>query len=90
MPVKRDGRKLRPGLLEALRFYSNITLRIGISLFLGFLAGYALDLRMRTQPYLAIVGFFIGVGLGAWSVRNTMKSTVGRRPATRGRRRRIK
>ena len=50
--MKRDGRKLRPGLLEALRFYSNITVRIGISLFLGFLAGYALDLRMRTQPCL--------------------------------------
>jgi F0F1-type ATP synthase assembly protein I len=75
MSVGRDRRKLNPGFLEALQFYTSVTMRIGVSLLLGFLAGYALDSRLGTQPWLAIIGFFIGVSLGVWSVYDMIRLT---------------
>ncbi|NLJ60257.1 MAG: AtpZ/AtpI family protein [Firmicutes bacterium] len=72
----RYRRKLDPGFLEAFRFYSSVAMRIGLSLLLGFLAGYALDFRLKTQPWLAIIGFFTGAGLGSWSVYDLIKLTL--------------
>jgi len=86
--VGKDRRKLTPGFLEALQFYTSVTVRIGVSLLLGFLAGYALDFRLGTQPWLAITGFFIGVGLGVWSVYDMIRLTFKRRTRSKLRRRR--
>ena len=88
MSVGRDRRKLDPGFLEALRFYTNMTVRIGVSLLLGFLAGYALDSRLGTQPWLAIAGFFIGVSLGVWSVYDMIRLTIKHRQSKFRQRRR--
>ena len=55
----KDRRKHIPGFLEALRFYTSVTMRIGGSLLLGFLAGYILDFKFNTRPWLAMVGFFL-------------------------------
>ncbi|NLS45277.1 MAG: AtpZ/AtpI family protein [Firmicutes bacterium] len=80
--------KFGPRLLEAFRFYSGLALRIGISLLLGFLGGYVLDLKFGTRPWFAILGFFVGVGLGFWSIYNLVKPDIKykRSVSRRGRR----
>jgi len=88
--VRRHRRKLDPGFLEALRFYTSVTMRIGISLLLGFLAGYALDFKLNTQPWLAITGFFLGAGLGFWSVYELIRLTVRAKKSKLKRRRRMR
>jgi F0F1-type ATP synthase assembly protein I len=90
MSVGKERRKLNPGFLEALQFYASVTMRIGVSLLLGFLGGYVLDSRLGTQPWLAIVGFFIGVSLGVWSVYDMIKLTLRKSPSKLRRRRRIR
>ncbi|HXL04527.1 MAG: AtpZ/AtpI family protein [Firmicutes bacterium] len=85
--MKRDKRRLNPGFLEALQFYTNVTMRIGVSLLLGFLAGYMLDFRLRTQPWLSIIGFFLGAGLGFWSVYDLIRLTLEKTKSKSKRRR---
>jgi len=90
MSVRRDRRRLNPGFLEALHFYTGVTMRIGVSLLLGFLAGYVLDSRLGTQPWLAIIGFFLGAGLGFWSVYDLIRLTLRKKKSKLKRRRRMR
>lgn len=84
----KDRRKYVPGFLEALRFYTGITMRIGVSLLLGFLAGYGLDFKLKTRPWFALVGFFTGAGLGFWSIYDLVRLTFAQKRLKLKRRRR--
>lgn len=86
----KDRERRIPGFLEALHFYTGITMRVGISLLIGFLGGYLLDSQLGTRPWLAIAGFFLGVSLGFWSVYDLVGRTLRQGRMKSRRRRRTK
>ncbi len=51
-----------------------------IAIVLGFAAGYFLDTRLGTSPWLALVGFFLGLAAGVLNVYRVMRlaNTKGR------------
>ncbi len=56
------------------RFYARMSSAVMVKLVLamaGFFLGKYLDRRWGTEPYLLLLGFVAGVGLGLWWVVRT-------------------
>jgi ATP synthase protein I len=56
---------------------STVGLSFVMALALGFGAGYWLDGQLGTAPWLAFVGFFLGLAAGVLNVYRVMQSTLG-------------
>ncbi len=67
-------RRFDPELLRAFRFYGTIAFDIAGSMAIGFLAGYALDVKFHTRPWLAVTGFLLGALAGFWGVYKLVMS----------------
>jgi F0F1-type ATP synthase assembly protein I len=71
MPFER---KASP-LMRAGR-WSAIGLEFGLSVVLFFLGGQYLDAKLRTSPWLALVGAMVGVAAGTWLLlRSVLKAS---------------
>lgn len=57
--------------MRALGALSAVGIAFVLAVFLGFLAGYALDAWFGTSPLLTIVFFFFGVAAGVLNVVRT-------------------
>ena len=44
-----------------------------IAIVLGFAAGYFLDTRLGTSPWLSLIGFFVGLAAGVLNVYRVMQ-----------------
>jgi ATP synthase protein I len=51
-------------MLRATTRYSYLGIFFGVAIALGFAAGHWADRRLRTAPYLGLVGLLIGVAAG--------------------------
>jgi len=58
---------------KALGGYGTLGLEIVLSIALGFFAGRWLDGKLHTEPYLAVLGFFFGIGAAVKAIARTMK-----------------
>lgn len=58
---------------------STVGLSFVMALALGFGGGYWLDGQLGTAPWLAFVGFFLGLAAGVLNVYRVMQSTLGGR-----------
>jgi F0F1-type ATP synthase assembly protein I len=56
-----------PGL-GYLVLFTEIGFTLLVTTLLGVLGGYWLDERLGTNPILAMTGFFIGAGVGAYGI----------------------
>ncbi len=63
-----------PELVRAFKFYGTISFNIAGSMALGFAAGFALDGRLGTRPWLAVTGFLLGALAGFWGVYKLVMS----------------
>lgn len=48
--------------------FSEIGITLLVTTLAGTLGGYLLDGRLGTNPILAITGFLVGGGMGAWAI----------------------
>jgi ATP synthase protein I len=60
---------------------STVGLAFVFALVLGFGAGYWLDERLGTRPWLSLLGFALGLAAGVLNVVRTMQA-VGRPPTS--------
>jgi F0F1-type ATP synthase assembly protein I len=58
---------------KAIGSYSTLGLEIVLSVMIGFFGGRWLDGKLETAPYLAVVGFFFGVGAAGKAILRTLK-----------------
>lgn len=54
--------------------YMGIGLQLAITILLGFFAGYALDRRCGTLPWLSVAGGFLGAGIGFYNLIVQLKN----------------
>ena len=66
-----------PSTARMLGQLSTVGLSFVMALALGFGAGYWLDGQLGTTPWLAFVGFFLGLAAGVLNVYRVMRSTLG-------------
>jgi ATP synthase protein I len=66
-----------PSTARMLGQLSTVGLSFVMALALGFGAGYWLDGQLGTTPWLAFVGFFLGLAAGVLNVYRVMQSTLG-------------
>ena len=64
-----------PSTLRTLGQLSTVGMSFVLALVMGFGAGYWLDGRLGTQPWLAFLGFFLGLGAGILNVYRVMQAT---------------
>ena len=62
-----------PSTLQLIGQLSTIGLSFVFALVLGFGAGYWLDGRLGTSPWLSFIGFFLGVAAGVLNVYRVMQ-----------------
>ncbi|MDK2930834.1 MAG: synthase protein [Bacillota bacterium] len=72
--------KFDPELVRAFKFYGTISFNIAGSMALGFAAGHALDAKLGTRPWLAVMGFLLGALAGFWGVYKIVMSEFRDRP----------
>jgi F0F1-type ATP synthase assembly protein I len=62
-------------------YWSAIGLEFGLAVVLFFLGGQALDEKLRTTPWLAVVGTMVGVAVGTYlMVRPLLREASRRKP----------
>ena len=64
-----------PGTLRTLGQLSTVGLSFVLALVLGFGGGYWLDGWLGTRPWLAFIGFFVGLAAGVLNVYRVMQAT---------------
>ena len=62
-----------PTTLQLIGQLSTIGLSFVFALVIGFAAGYWLDGALGTRPWLAFVGFFLGLAAGVLNVYRVMQ-----------------
>ena len=64
--------------------YANLAFSFGITMlaavFLGFYGGWWLDRRLHTFPAFMLVGVFLGVGLGFYSLWRELAGLTEKKP----------
>jgi ATP synthase protein I len=63
-----------PSTLRTLGQLSTVGLSFVLALVLGFGGGYWLDDWLGTRPWLAFIGFFVGMAAGVLNVYRIMQS----------------
>jgi ATP synthase protein I len=63
-----------PRTLKTIGQLSTIGLAFVFALMMGFGAGYWLDTRLGTKPWLSLIGFAMGLAAGILNVVRTMKA----------------
>lgn len=82
----RDGRILSKNKLQWAKFarYANLALTFGITMiaavFLGLYGGWWLDRRLGTFPVFLLIGVFLGVGIGFYSLWKELAGLLGNKP----------
>ena len=66
-----------PSTLRTLGQLSTVGMSFVLAIVLGFGAGYWLDGRVGTSPWLAFLGFFMGLAAGVLNVYRVLKATTG-------------
>lgn len=66
-----------PTTLRTLGQLSTVGMSFVLALVLGFGGGYWLDGRFGTGPWLAFLGFFLGLAAGVLNVYRVLKATTG-------------
>ncbi|MEZ5286585.1 MAG: AtpZ/AtpI family protein [Vicinamibacterales bacterium] len=64
-----------PRTLQTLGQLSTVGLSFVLALVMGFGAGYWLDGRLGTSPWLSFTGFFLGLGAGVLNVYRVLQAT---------------
>ena len=63
----------RPTTAQLLGQLSTIGMSFVLALMIGFGAGFWLDLRLGTKPWLSFLGFFLGLTAGVLNVYRVMR-----------------
>lgn len=66
-----------PTTLRTLGQLSTVGLSFVLAIVLGFGGGYWVDGRLGTGPWLAFLGFFLGLAAGVLNVYRVLKATAG-------------
>ena len=64
-----------PSTLRTLGQLSTVGMSFVLALVLGFGAGYWLDGRLGTRPWLSFAGFFLGLAAGVLNVYRVLQAT---------------
>lgn len=64
-----------PSTLRTLGQLSTVGMSFVLAIVLGFSGGYWLDGRLGTEPWLAFLGFFLGLAAGVLNVYRVLKAT---------------
>ena len=64
-----------PSTLRTLGQLSTVGMSFVLALVLGFGAGYWLDGRFGTRPWLSFLGFFLGLAAGVLNVYRVLQLT---------------
>ncbi|HSI68220.1 MAG TPA: AtpZ/AtpI family protein [Planococcus sp. (in: firmicutes)] len=59
--------------LQAVALYSAILTQLVGSVLIGAFTGMWLDERFGTAPLLLVIGLFIGIAFGAWTMIQTVR-----------------
>jgi F0F1-type ATP synthase assembly protein I len=70
-----------PSTLRTLGQLSTVGMSFVLAIVLGFGGGYWLDGRLGTTPWLAFLGFFLGLAAGVLNVYRVLKATASPSPA---------
>jgi F0F1-type ATP synthase assembly protein I len=70
-----------PSTLRTLGQLSTVGMSFVLAIVLGFGGGYWLDGRLGTTPWLAFLGFFLGLAAGVLNVYRVLKATASTSPA---------
>jgi F0F1-type ATP synthase assembly protein I len=73
-----------PGTLRTLGQLSSVGMSFVLALVLGFGAGYWADGALGTRPWLAFLGFFLGLAAGVLNVYRVLQATNRAADETRG------
>jgi F0F1-type ATP synthase assembly protein I len=63
-----------PGTLRTLGQLSTVGMSFVLALVMGFGAGYWLDGRWGTRPWLSFLGFFLGMAAGVLNVYRVLQA----------------
>lgn len=66
-----------PSTLRTLGQLSTVGMSFVLAIVFGFGGGHWLDGRMGTGPWLAFLGFFLGLAAGVLNVYRVLKATTG-------------
>ena len=69
-----------PSTLRMLGQLSSVGMSFVLALMMGFGGGYWLDGQLGTAPWLAFIGFFVGLSAGVLNVYRVMQATASRPP----------
>ena len=67
-----------PSTLRMLGQLSSVGMSFVLALTMGFGGGYWLDGKLGTAPWLAFIGFFVGLAAGVLNVYRVMRATAPR------------
>lgn len=70
-----------PSTLRTLGQLSTVGMSFVLAIVLGFGGGYWLDGRLGTSPWLAFLGFFLGLAAGVLNVYRVLKATASASPS---------
>jgi F0F1-type ATP synthase assembly protein I len=65
-----------PSTLRMLGQLSSVGMSFVLALVMGFGGGYWLDGQLGTAPWLAFIGFFVGLAAGVLNVYRVMRATA--------------
>jgi F0F1-type ATP synthase assembly protein I len=74
-----------PSTLRTLGQLSTVGMSFVLALVLGFGAGYWLDGRLGSRPWMSFAGFFLGLAAGVLNVYRVLQATNQAAAEERGR-----
>lgn len=66
-------------LLRNLSKYSGLVFRLSMGIILGFFGGRYLDQKWSTEPFLMLLGVFVGLGSGLYFLYSQAQKDIGKK-----------